>query len=267
MVDLNLNVVKPIKMTPQSRFRFRCHPGVPCFTECCGRTTIILTPYDILRLKQRLGITSDRFLELYASRDVHDKSGLPLVLMDMPRYGGVCPFVRPVSGCQVYTDRPATCRYYPVGQGTLITEEGLDEFYFLVKEDHCKGFLEDAEWTVETWKKDQGADYYDEMNREWKAMMLRRSSSGKPDVDERHQNLFYMVMYDLDQFRRFVFKSRFLTVFEVDDDTRQRIYEDDLELLKFGYQYLKTVFRIEPALKPLSAAPESPGPKAEATPG
>jgi hypothetical protein len=169
--------------------------------------------------------------------------------MDMPRYGGLCPFVRRPEGCLVYTDRPASCRYYPVGQGSLITEEGLDEFYFLVKEEHCKGFAEDTEWTVESWRKDQGADYYDEINGEWKAMMLRRSSSGKPDVDERTQNLFYMVMYDLDQFRNFVFKSRFLTLFNVEEDVQQRIWDDDLDLLKFGYQYLKMVLKIEDTME------------------
>jgi Fe-S-cluster containining protein len=245
MVDLNMQAVQPVRLTPESRFKFRCHPGVPCFTDCCGKTTIIITPYDILRLKERLGITSGEFLEKYTRREEHDKSGLPLVVMDMPRFGGVCPFVRPVTGCQVYSDRPATCRYYPVGQGMLITEEGLDEFYFLIKEPHCKGFESDTLWTVQSWKEDQGADYYDDMNKEWKAMMLRRSSKGKPDIDERTQNLFYMVMYDLDQFRRFVFKSRFLEIFTVDDDTQQRIYEDDLELMKFGYDYLKMVLKIK----------------------
>jgi uncharacterized protein len=78
----------------------------------------------------------------------------------------------------------------------------VEEFYFLVMEEHCKGFEEDAEWTVETWKRDQGADYYDDINREWKAMMLRRSSVGKPDIDDKTAKLFHMVMYDLDQFRR-----------------------------------------------------------------
>jgi Fe-S-cluster containining protein len=249
MVDLNLNVVRPVKLTLESRFRFRCHPGVPCFTACCGRTTIILAPYDIIRLKQRLGLPSGEFLDLYTFKDIHDKSGLPLVLMDMPRYGGVCPFVRPVEGCLVYSDRPGTCRYYPVGQGSLITEEGLDEFYFLVKEEHCKGHEEDTVWTVESWKQDQGADYYDEMNREWKAMLLRRSSFGLPDIDEKTANLFYMVMYDLDQFRRFIFTSRFLSVFKVDEDTQERIYDDDLELLRFGYDYLKMVLKIKDTIK------------------
>ncbi len=248
MIDINLKAVRPVKLTPESRFRFRCHPGVPCFTACCGKTTIMLGPYDVIRLKERLGITSTEFLELYTRREEDVKSGFPMVIIDMPRYGGRCPFVRDVVGCLVYSDRPATCRYYPVGQGTLITEEGLDEFYFLVKEEHCKGFLEETEWTVASWKEDQGADYYDEMNKEWKAMLLRRGKAGMPELENRVKEFFYLAMYDLDRFRRFVFQSGFLKRFQVDDDTQQRIYEDDLELLNFAYDYLKMVLGIKKTL-------------------
>jgi Fe-S-cluster containining protein len=252
-MDLNMSVVQPVKLTADSRFKFRCHPEVPCFTECCGRTTIILTPYDILRLKERLGIRADDFLQNYTRMEFHDKSGLPLVVMDMERFNGVCPFVRPVSGCQVYSDRPATCRYYPIGQGTLITEKdgekAVEEFYFFVREEHCRGYEAEAEWTVASWRADQGVDKYDEMNLEWKTMMLRRGADGGPVTDERGNKLFSMVMYDLDQFRNFVFKSRFLTLFQVDEEVLEKIWDDDEELLKFGYQYIKTVLKLEKALE------------------
>ena len=86
MVDMNMKVVEPRKLTAESRFKFRCHPGVSCFTECCGKTTIILTPYDILRLKNRLKIPAGEFLDKYTRIEEHDKSGLPMVIMDMPRF-------------------------------------------------------------------------------------------------------------------------------------------------------------------------------------
>jgi Fe-S-cluster containining protein len=260
MVDFNMRVVEPRKLTLESRFKFRCHPGVPCFTECCGKTTIILTPYDILRLKNRLNLKAKDFLARYTRMEPHDKSGLPLVIMDMPRFGNRCPFVRPVTGCTVYSDRPATCRYYPIGQGTLITEEGVDEFFFFIREEHCRGYEEEAEWTVASWRADQGVDKYDEMNLPWKTMMLRRGTDGGPVADERGNRLFAMVMYDLDQFRDFVFKSRFLSIFNVDEDVQERIWDDDEELLKFGYQYLKMVLKIEDALELKS--PLAPGPGA-----
>ncbi len=244
MVDLNMQVVEPVQLSEKSRFKFRCHPGVSCFTACCGKTTIILTPYDILRLKNRLRISSGEFLEKYTRQEAHDKSGLPVVIMDMPRFQGKCPFVKAVTGCEVYTDRPASCRYYPIGQGTLITEQGVEEFYFFVREEHCKGYEADQEWTVASWRADQGADKYDEMNLEWKTMMLRRGQDGGPVTDERGNRLFAMVMYDLDQFRNFVFKSRFLQLFDVDEDVKEKIWDDDEELLKFGYQYIKMALKI-----------------------
>lgn len=245
MVDLNMKVVEPIQLTKDSRFKFRCHPGVSCFTECCGKTTIILTPYDILRLKNRLRIKSGEFLAKYTRMEEHDKSGLPMVIMDMPRFEGKCPFVRPVTGCEVYTDRPATCRYYPIGQGTLITEEGVEEFYFFVREEHCKGYEADAEWSVATWRADQGVDLYDEMNLPWKTMMLRRSQDGGPVTDARGNKLFAMAMYDLDQFRNFVFKSRFLQLFDLDDEVREKIWDDDEELLKFSYEYVQMALKLK----------------------
>jgi Fe-S-cluster containining protein len=260
MVDLNMKVVEPRKLTPESRFKFRCHPGVSCFTECCGKTTIILTPYDILRLKNRLNMKAADFLAKYTRTEAHDKSGFPMVIMDMPRFENRCPFVRPVTGCTVYNDRPATCRYYPIGQGSLITEEGLDEFFFYVREQHCRGYEEEAEWTVTSWRQDQGVDQYDEMNREWKIMMLRRAENGGPVTDERGNRLFAMVMYDLDQFRNFVFKSRFLQIFSVDDEVREKIWDDDDELLKFGYQYIKMALKIADAETLELLQPIGPGP-------
>jgi len=262
MVDLNMRVVEPRKLTTESRFKFRCHPGVPCFTECCGKTTIILTPYDILRLKNRLRMKAADFLKQYTRTEPHDKSGLPMVIMDMPRFENRCPFVRPVTGCEVYSDRPATCRYYPIGQGTLITEEGLDEFYFYVREEHCRGYEAEDEWNVASWRADQGVDRYDEMNRDWKLLMLRRAEDGGPVTDDRGNKLFAMVMYDLDQFRDFVFKSRFLSIFDVDDDVRERIWDDDEELLKFGYKYIRMVFKIEDADTLGLKAAMGPGPGA-----
>lgn len=262
MVDLNMQVVEPTQLTKDSRFKFRCHPGVSCFTECCGKTTIILTPYDILRLKNRLRITSGEFLDRYTRTEAHDKSGFPMVIMDMPRFEGKCPFVKPVTGCEVYTDRPATCRYYPIGQGTLITEQGVEEFYFFVREPHCRGYEEDAEWTVASWREDQGVDKYDEMNLIWKTLMLRRGQDGGPVTDERGNKLFAMVMYDLDQFRNFVFKSRFLQMFDVDDEVKEKIWDDDEELIKFGYQYIRMVLKIEDAE---SIVPKGMGPGPTAT--
>ena len=244
--------VKPIQLGLNSRFKFKCYPGISCFTECCGRIDIALTPYDIIRIKKRLGITSAEFLKTYTRSELDEKSGLPLVFLQMPpETNRKCMFVTP-DGCTIYSDRPAACRYYPIGQATLQKEEGLggiEEFYFLIKEPYCKGHEEDTEWTVASWRVDQEPDLYDEMNREWKAMMLRRDTDARQAIDEKKQQMFYLASYDLDNFRRFVLESRFLEVFDVDPETIQAIKDDDVALMKFGFNYLKYLLVIEQGLR------------------
>jgi hypothetical protein len=92
--------------------------------------------------------------------------------------------------------------------------------------------------------------------------MLRRGTDGGPVTDERGNRLFAMVMYDLDQFRNFVFKSRFLNIFSVDEDVQEKIWDDDEELLKFGYQYVKMALKIADAEGLELALPVGPGPGA-----
>ncbi len=41
--------------------------------------------------------------------------------------------------------------------------------------------------------------------------------------------------------------SIFLSIFDVDDEVKEKIWDDDDELLKFGYQYIKMAFKIADA--------------------
>jgi Fe-S-cluster containining protein len=245
------------KLTLDSKLRFRCYPGIKCFTKCCSAIDLMLTPYDVLRLKNRLGLGSEEFLERYTWSKVDEKSGHPQLFLKMNEdEESRCVFVSE-EGCEVYSDRPVMCRYYPVGQavhrkeseGELINEE----FYVLVKEDHCFGFEEDREWTIAEWREDQEAEHYDEMNREWKDVLMRKRSFGET-LDEKQQAQFYIASYDLDRFRRFVLESSFLEIFEVDEETVEKLKRDDLELMDFAFKYLKYLFGMEEALK---ARPEA----------
>ena len=163
--------VDPVRYSLDKQFKFRCHKGISCFTKCCSNIDIMLTPYDIVRLKNRLGISSGEFLNDYAYIEVDEKASHPFVFLklnDDPERK--CRFVTP-EGCTVYTDRPANCRYYPVGQASLKKMDDKankpvhEEFYFFVREEHCAGFREAREWTIASWRDDQEASVYDEMNR------------------------------------------------------------------------------------------------------
>ncbi|MGQ9500054.1 MAG: YkgJ family cysteine cluster protein [Dissulfurimicrobium sp.] len=243
------DVIDPVRLEKKDTFRFSCHPGVPCFTHCCRNMNIILTPYDIVRLKNRLGIPADLFLQLYAEPEILAQTGVPVARLKMLEEDGRCPFVTE-QGCQVYTDRPVCCRYYPIGiaslrqQGKSLDEE---EFFFLIKEGHCYGFNEKTEWTVDAWRRDQEADLYDSMNRGWLDLLLRKRSFGEEtEIPPKARQLFYMVTTNMERFRSFIFESRFLSTYIVSEDTLKKILEDDTALMQFGFEYLKqAIFGVE----------------------
>ena len=53
--------------------------------------------------------------------------------------------------------------------------------------------------------------------------------------------MFFMVSYNIDKFRKFVFESTFLERFELDAETIEKIKTDEVELLKFGVNWLKGI--------------------------
>jgi Fe-S-cluster containining protein len=200
-----------------------------------------------------LGISSGDFLEKYTYTYVDEVSSHPYaVLKMMDDNEGKCPFVTS-EGCSVYEDRPSNCRSYPVGEGVMIidSEKGPvnEEFYFFIRDPNCLGYNEGKEWTIESWRIEQEADLYDEMNREWKEIQLRRNTSGKPDLDSKQQAMLYMASYDIDKFKSFIFESGFLDLLEIDKEEIEKIRNDEIALMKFGFKYLKYILMLEETLK------------------
>lgn len=247
-----MDAVDITKLSIDTKFNFRCHKGIQCFTKCCSNIDILLTPYDVVRLKNRLEMTSDVFLEAYTYMSIDPATSHPHAMLRMSDNAErTCPFLSD-EGCTVYTDRPANCRYYPVGQGTM-KKEGkngpeTEEFYFFVREKHCLGYNEKKEWSIRSWREDQGVDAYDKINSAWKELQLRKNLPGK-ELEESKQFQFYMASYDLDRFKRYIFESDFLNIFDIDEETQKKIREDEVELIQFGVEYIKYVMMLEESLK------------------
>ena len=251
--------IPPVQLTANSRFKFECHKDLACFTSCCRGINITLTPYDIVRLKNRLQLSSDDFLAIYTELHLLEKTDLPVVTLKMlDDEDASCPFVRD-DGCIVYKDRPTTCRYYPLGVGSLSNKEQQAEgFYFFINEPHCLGFEEEKEWTVDEWRQDQGVDAYDAINAEWTDLIVRkRSIPSNIRLTEKTKNMFFTASYNIDQFRRFIFESSFLKLYEIDSNTVEKIREDEIELLQFGFRWLKWLLFKEGDFQMNEAAAES----------
>jgi Fe-S-cluster containining protein len=247
-----------------SRFRFGCDKNVPCFNQCCGDVNIFLTPYDVLRMKRALDMDSAEFLDRYTQLPIHREMQYPVVMfcMDESREGKPCHFVGE-DGCTIYSDRPWPCRMYPLGLAS--PKEGdpdQEEFYFLMKEDVCQGFAESREWTVGEWLADQGIAEYEEFGRLWKELTLHEALGKGKGLSPEKMNMLHMACYDLDSFRRFIFESSFLRRFEIEPEIQARLREDDEELLRFAFRWVRfacfgeETMKIRPeALGPRSAPP------------
>jgi Fe-S-cluster containining protein len=151
------SVIVPEQLRQTDKMKFRCYPGIGCFTKCCRGIRLILSPYDIFRLKSRLKMSYHDFLLQYTIPGFIDRTQLPIVVLKMKDDKiKSCPFVTP-DGCTVYSDRPVTCRYYPIGMALMKKHdrETGEDFFIMIKEEHCLGHNESKEWTIDEWRADQ----------------------------------------------------------------------------------------------------------------
>src|SRR3990172_2079989 len=238
------NPVIPVQLDLDDKFQFRCRKGIACFNKCCENIDILLTPYDIVRLKHRLGITSREFIDAYTTDFAMDGQGTPGLKLAVKPGTAACINLTS-EGCGVYEDRPAACRYYALGLVSMRKKDSStdEDSFFVVKEAHCLGHQEPVVQTVRDYRRDQGVDVYDEINREWRQIILKKRSSG-PTVgkpSERSFELFFLASYDLDGLRDFVASAGFHEVFDLEPAFRQESLQDDFKLLKFGFRLLKQV--------------------------
>ena len=231
------------RLTPDDEFSFRCHNKLNCFNTCCGDVNIALTPYDVIRLKQHLGLTSSQFIQRYTVRPFTKEQRLPVVLlrMDESKENKPCQFVTE-QGCSVYDNRPWPCRMYPVGTASARTDDdpNAPEFFFLMKDDPCDGFGEDRKLSIGQWMEDQGVGPYDKMGELFKQINLHPFFRNEGSLNPQQMEMYFTACYDLDKFRGFVFESSFLDKYEVEPETVEKIRDDDVELFRFAVRWLRT---------------------------
>ena len=235
--------VEPIRLESQDKLKFRCHRGVSCWNACCSKANVTLTPYDVIRLKKHLGTTTTEVLAYHTVPFELDSGGMPGIKL-RTNNEGMCLFMTQ-EGCSVYENRPTACRYYPSGLLSIrAIDRNVDERSFLlIREDHCKGHEEDQVQTVQEYREAQGVVEYDDYNREWYVIVLKKRSTGpaigKPS--EMSLQLFFMASYDIDRFRRFVTSDSFRKSYTLTDDFFNVIERDDIALMQFGFKLMLQV--------------------------
>jgi len=227
----------------REQFTFACHPGVPCFTECCRELDLALTPYDVLRLKNRLQLHSGTFLEKYVIIEWDESVIFPSCYLTMVDDGRAsCVFVEK-NGCRVYPDRPAACRSYPVGRGVRSKKDGSsEELFVLVKEPHCQGFNEPGQQTASEYFTSQELTAYNQANDELLPLLQhQRIRQGfRPSQDQLDK--FILALYNLDMFRQEMADGRLSMNRPLSAMELQAMAGDDEELLRLGIRWLLQEF-------------------------
>ncbi len=230
-------------LSATDKFSFLCAKENSCFNQCCANLNQLLTPYDILRLKNALNMDSGEFLKEYCVQYNGQETGLPVVSLK-PDYKNElsCPFVSEL-GCKVYKDRPASCRLYPLARMASRNRETgkITEYFALIKEGHCKGFERGKEYTSKEWIKNQNAEEYNRIN-DYMIQIVGIARGIEPATfDESIKNIFAMTCYDIDKFKMFISKDDFKgNEIAKSLGYKDEIFKDDeTALLLFGLDYIK----------------------------
>jgi hypothetical protein len=242
-----------MRLKPGDTFNFRCYPGIACFNRCCRNLNLFLYPYDVVRLRKNLEISSDRFLEEYVDVVLRQDNYFPDVLLRMAENAErTCPFLGP-DGCSVYPDRPDTCRSFPVERGLMYdAKTGKNQpVYIFRPPDFCEGRLEEPTWDVRSWTRDQEAVRYAQMTSRWAELkqLFQTDPWGSEGPRGARGRMAFMAAYNMDRFREFVFESSFLKRYKLKPVLIKKIRGDDLELLKLGFDWIELFVWNKPSKK------------------
>jgi len=240
---MNEERAERLPITWDDKFKFSCHKDLSCYNTCCRDVNIFLTPYDVLRMRRATGLSSGELLKAYAVA-LLGEDGIPLmVLRMMENENKTCHFVTR-DGCSIYRDRPWSCRMYPV-----FPVSSKEEEFWIEGKTSCLGVREEKQWTPREWKKDQDIEIYDKMNEPYKEITHHDYFQEGNKLDSGKTKLLYTACYDLDQFRRFLFNSRFFDIYDVEKEVIEKIKNDEEELLNFGYRWVRFNLFSEDTLK------------------
>jgi hypothetical protein len=230
------------RIDKNTHFYFQCHPDVPCFNLCCRNLNLFLYPYDVLRLKKQLRISSNQFIDQYTDIVMREHSFFPDVLLKMSENEErTCPFLE-TSGCLVYPDRPDACRTFPIEMGIQYSEKTKQDepVYFFRPPGFCKGIETKQSWTIDQWGVDQAVAPYHQMTIQWaKLKRLFQNNPWGPDgINGKKGKMAFMALYNIDEFRDFVFKSSFFKRYKVKSNLKQKIKKKDDPLLMLAFEWV-----------------------------
>ncbi len=207
-----------IPLALDDTFKFACHPEVACFNQCCMDLNQALTPYDVLRLRGHLEISSQDFINRYAGIHIGPATGLPVVSLRFEADNQKnCPFVTE-SGCRVYAARPSSCRIYPLVRALHRSrgDGSVSERYALLQEPHCRGFEQGGTQTVRQWIASQELETFHTMNDALLELIAIKNQVRPGPLAPELQQMVQMAFYDLDTLKNLAAEGQLASMDQTD---------------------------------------------------
>ena len=232
------------RLGENDRFMFDCRKELICFNRCCHNLNLILYPYDVIRIKNHLRLSSDQFLDIHVDSVLRNGNYFPDLFLRMSEdEEKSCPFLTD-AGCSIYPDRPGTCRMFPIEQGIVFdgkTQTTSDIFFFRPPT-HCLGPKESKVWAIRSWIRTQNALPYTHMAVLWAEFkrLFQMDPWGVEGLNNPKGKMAFMAIYNIDMFRQFIFNSSFLERYHVPHKVLGKIRKNDTELLKLSFEWVKT---------------------------
>ena len=233
-----------LPIMPGEVFSFLCHKHISCFTDCCRELELILSPYDVLRLRRATGLHSSALHQLYIIEEFNDDDRFPRFYLSMVDDGRAsCVFVNE-AGCSVYENRPGACRTYPLGRGTVRDRDSgtVSERFIVLREPHCCGFEEKTEHTLQSFMNSQELDPYNRFNDLLTTITQHQRWAEGMQPTELQVDLFRTALYDLDTFRSRLAGGGTGQAISSAIAVPAEVFEDDEALLEFSMRYLQALF-------------------------
>jgi Fe-S-cluster containining protein len=226
------------RLAPGESFSFACHCGLACFNTCCANKRLPLYPYDLLRLRRGLGLTSAEVLARLATLEEDPASGWPALRLTLTGEGR-CPLLGP-AGCTVYAHRPAACRTYPLARAAAPGADGgpAREVFLRQESPACLGWQEARALSVEQWVDEQGLAPYQEANDRLLGLFLHPRRKGRVTLTQAQTHAVILALYNIDVFRQWAQTPGAAGRLGVDPASLGAVLADDEELLALGQEWL-----------------------------